>query len=102
MKHILIRIAQIAEQLESENLDTESAVLDDAMWNLSDHQNQPANDARSNVSIVEKPIHDLVDSIVQRMIAEGTTPEEIADANGQARVKREMELALNSANSISR
>jgi hypothetical protein len=103
MNHILIRIAQIAEELESQNLNAESEALDEAMWNLSDQQAVPAPEApQGSISTVEKPIHDLVDSIVQRMIVEGVTPEEIADSSGQERVKREMELALNSASSIAR
>ncbi len=101
MNGLLQRIAQIAEALEEEGLPEEAASLDSALWNISEEAPLPNQTTHEDpeVALVERPINNLVDSIVQRMLAQGVPSETIASAAGQEMIRQEMENALLMASS---
>lgn len=110
MREFLKRLADIANQLDESGLPEEADAIDNVVENLAPAPDQPSPVVQEAPEVpdtapespdvdpsLEKPITDLVDSIVGRMTSSGMSLEEVMSPEGQHMVAQEVASAVQQA-----
>lgn len=84
LAHIIYRLAQVAEQLDTEGREPEATAIDGAIAQLSEPQS-------------ESPIHALLESVVEGLKNRGMPIQELLTHKGQDALRAELLRVLNDA-----
>jgi hypothetical protein len=83
MYDIMLRLAQLASTLDAEGLAEEASNLDQAIFDIEDHMASTpiSSEEQTEVNAIRDQVSQLIDTTVQRLMAEGHSIEEMASTD---------------------